>query len=73
MDEDSACLGLPTELSVALAGSNHKTICRFSSPDSQRYEPVWKAIKDLAFKIERGQTAGVFVSLFLHAYALLIF
>ncbi|KAH0537658.1 hypothetical protein FGG08_005571 [Glutinoglossum americanum] len=46
VSKDSACLGLPNEISTPIQ-ANHKTICRFSSADSQRYRPVWKAIKKL--------------------------
>jgi hypothetical protein len=44
---DSACLNLPNEIAVGIAGTNHKSICRFSHADSQKYLPVWRAIKNL--------------------------
>lgn len=47
VDEDSARLNLPNERAIGLAGSDHKTICKFRNANSQRYEPVWKAIRDL--------------------------
>ena len=31
-----------------MAQSNHKMICRFDERDSQKYKPVWMAIKSLA-------------------------
>lgn len=48
MDEDSARLNLPNERAVGVAGSNHMTMCKFNDEKSQRYEPVWKAVKKLA-------------------------
>ena len=47
VDRDSACLNLPNEIAVGVAGANHKSICRFSRADSQKYLPVWRAIKNL--------------------------
>jgi hypothetical protein len=47
VDRDSACLNLPNEIAVGVAGANHISICRFSRADSQKYLPVWRAIKNL--------------------------
>ena len=48
VDEDSARLNLPKERAVGVAGSNHRTMCKFGEADSQRYEPVWKTVRKLA-------------------------
>jgi hypothetical protein len=48
VDENSARLDIPNERAVGVAGSNHRTMCKFGEADSQRYEPVWKAVKQLA-------------------------
>lgn len=48
MDKDSAILRLPNEIAVGVAQSNHKMICKFDERDSQKYKPVWIAIKSLA-------------------------
>jgi hypothetical protein len=47
VDKDSARLNLPNEIAVGIAGANHKSLCRFSHADSQKYLPVWSAIKRL--------------------------
>ena len=47
VDRDSVCLNLPNEIAVGVAGANHISICRFSRADSQKYLPVWRAIKNL--------------------------
>ena len=41
-------LRLPNEIAVGVAQSNHTMICRFDERDSQKYKPVWIAIKSLA-------------------------
>jgi hypothetical protein len=33
---------------VGVAQSNHKMVCKFDERDSQKYKPVWIAIKSLA-------------------------
>jgi hypothetical protein len=48
VDRDSATLRLPNEIAVGVAGSNHRTMCKFDSADSQKYKPVWIAIRNLA-------------------------
>ena len=48
VDENSARLDISNERAVGVAGSNHRTMCKFGEADSQRYEPVWKAVKQLA-------------------------
>ncbi|KAH0367140.1 hypothetical protein KCU65_g4796, partial [Aureobasidium melanogenum] len=47
VDRSSATLNLPNEVAVALDGSNHVTICKFSASDKERYEPVKDAIEEL--------------------------
>ena len=47
VDKDSARLNLSNEIAIGVAGANHKSICKFSSADSQKYLPVWRAIKNL--------------------------
>ena len=47
VDKDSARLNLPNEIAVGVAGANHKSICKFGRADSQKYLPVWRAIKNL--------------------------
>lgn len=37
VDKDSTCLNLPNENAVAVAGTDHKTICKSSDPDGQKY------------------------------------
>jgi hypothetical protein len=48
VDKYSARLGLPNEIAVGIPGANHKTMCRFKDVESQKYLPVWKALKKLA-------------------------
>lgn len=47
VDEDSAVLGFPDEVSIGITG-NHRTMCRFDSIDEQRYRCVWTNIQNLA-------------------------
>lgn len=47
MDKDSACLNLPNEIAVGVAGANHKTMCKFSRPDSQKYILVRDTVAEL--------------------------
>lgn len=35
---------------MQIAGTDHRTICKFASQDSQRYRPVWKAVLELSEK-----------------------
>ena len=48
VDKDSAILRLPNEIAVGVAQSNHKMMCKFDARDSQKYKPVWIAVKSLA-------------------------
>lgn len=41
-------LRLPNEIAVGVAASNHRTMCKFDSPDQQRYKPIWSAIRKIA-------------------------
>ena len=50
-------LRLPNEIAVGVAQSNHKMVCKFDHRDSQKYRPVWVAIKALA---ESALTAGAY-------------
>ncbi|KAI0101579.1 hypothetical protein GGR51DRAFT_529441 [Nemania sp. FL0031] len=51
VDKESACLNLPNEVPVALAGSNHRTMCKFEEAGSQRYRPVLNALRGMAADI----------------------
>jgi hypothetical protein len=46
-------MGLPNEEPLPLAGSNHKTICKFGDAENQRYSPIWDAMEELV-KIALG-------------------
>ena len=59
MDKDSARLGLPNEIAVGVIAADHRTICKFSDKDSQRYRPIWKAIQVLCAKAEEGTASGM--------------
>lgn len=64
VDKDSATLRLPNEMPVGVTSSNHRTMCKFDSADSQKYRPVWIAIRNLAKSAldgtvgERSQPSG---------------
>ena len=47
MDRDSACLNLPNELAIGIAGADHRSICKFANIESQKYEPVRLALDKL--------------------------
>lgn len=47
VDEDSAVLGFPDEVSIGIPG-NHRSMCRFDSINEQRYRCVWTNIQNLA-------------------------
>lgn len=47
VEEDSAVLGFPDEVSIGLSG-NHRTMCRFDSINEQRYRCVWTNIQNWA-------------------------
>ena len=46
-DRDSACLNLPNERAVGIAGANHRTMCKFATSESQKYRPVRAALDAL--------------------------
>ncbi|KAH8647072.1 hypothetical protein BGZ60DRAFT_570501 [Tricladium varicosporioides] len=46
VDRDSATLGLPNERIVPIM-ADHREMCRFSNPESQKYRPVEQAILDM--------------------------
>jgi hypothetical protein len=48
VDKDSACLNLPNEIAVGVAGADHRTVCKFSDMKSQKYKIIWNAMKGLA-------------------------
>lgn len=52
VDKDSAILKLSNEIAMPIQGSNHRDICKFSSIESQRYQPVRTALKGM---IERSK------------------
>jgi hypothetical protein len=45
---DSARLNLMNETAVGIPDSTHVTMCKFNDASSQKYGPVWKAMKELA-------------------------
>ena len=47
MEEQSAVLGFPNEVTIAMHG-NHQTMCRFRSIEEMRYRPVWTNIQNMA-------------------------
>ncbi|KAI0542415.1 hypothetical protein GGR58DRAFT_496969 [Xylaria digitata] len=51
VDKESACLRLPNEVPVGLAGSNHRTLCKFEEAGSQRYRPVINALRGMAAEV----------------------
>jgi hypothetical protein len=51
VDKDSTRLYLPNERFTGVANSNHKTMCKFDVTDSQRYSPVWNAVRDMAQEV----------------------
>ncbi|KAI9855703.1 MAG: hypothetical protein M1813_009665 [Trichoglossum hirsutum] len=44
VDKASAQLGLPNEIAVTIAGADHRTMCRFSDAESQKYSLVKDAL-----------------------------
>jgi hypothetical protein len=48
VDKDSARLGMINEVAIGIAGSDHRSMCKFGDFDSQKYKPVWNAIEELA-------------------------
>lgn len=58
-DKSSARLGLPNEIAIGLAGSNHRTICKFEEAKSQRYRPVWNALKEMARSFVGNISSGI--------------
>ncbi|CZR66344.1 uncharacterized protein PAC_16245 [Phialocephala subalpina] len=47
VDKNSACLNHPNEIAVGIAGANHRSICKFSHGNSEKYSLVWMTIKQL--------------------------
>ncbi|KAL8874708.1 MAG: hypothetical protein Q9198_006845, partial [Flavoplaca austrocitrina] len=50
VDKASAVLNLPNEIATGVPQANHSTICKFEQVDSQKYYPVWHAVKKLCQK-----------------------
>ncbi|KAI5798085.1 hypothetical protein FPQ18DRAFT_321182 [Pyronema domesticum] len=48
VDEEAVSLGLPNEMVVAVMDSDHKSMCKFGNPKSQKYAPVERSMKKLA-------------------------
>ncbi|KAK4454854.1 hypothetical protein QBC34DRAFT_103225 [Podospora aff. communis PSN243] len=55
VDEASAALHVPQEETFALPGSDHRTVCRFSDFENERFSLVGKAVVDLAQKSLHGE------------------
>jgi hypothetical protein len=58
VDKDSALLNLPNEIAVGVAQSNHLMICKFEQQHSQKYKPVWQAVKALAERALIAEVGG---------------
>ncbi|KAN0098199.1 hypothetical protein V8E51_013862 [Hyaloscypha variabilis] len=54
VDKDSASLGITNEVSVPIHGANHRDICKFEYPESQRYKPVRNALQMIISKLEQN-------------------
>ncbi|KAL9046418.1 MAG: hypothetical protein Q9214_000738 [Letrouitia sp. 1 TL-2023] len=66
VDKRSAVLNLANEIALGVPEANHQTICKFDRVDSQRYLPVWRAIRKLSKSaLENNhttfQTAGNYI------------
>ena len=59
VDKDSAVLRLPNEIAVGVAQSNHKMMCKFDDKESQKYKPVWQAIRGLAESVLAAEANSV--------------
>ena len=46
MDRHSARLNLPNEIAVGV-DADHMSVCKFDRAESQKYSPVWRAIKSI--------------------------
>ena len=55
VDEASAALHIPQEQSFALPGSDHRTVCRFSDSENERFSLVGKAVLDIARVAHEGK------------------
>ena len=51
-------LNLPNEIAVGVAQSNHQMICRFEHQHSQKYKPIWQAVKALAERALIAEAGG---------------
>ena len=41
-------LNLANEIATGVPHANHQTICKFEQVDSQRYQPIWRAVRGLS-------------------------
>ncbi|PVH83321.1 hypothetical protein DL98DRAFT_569779 [Cadophora sp. DSE1049] len=55
VEKQSATLDLPNEAPIALNG-NHRTICRFSSENEQRYRTVWSNLQEMITTVIINET-----------------
>jgi hypothetical protein len=47
VDRGSALLNITNEIPTGIAGANHKTVCKFNDIESNKYSPVWRALKGM--------------------------
>ncbi|KAL9593091.1 MAG: hypothetical protein Q9179_006109 [Wetmoreana sp. 5 TL-2023] len=47
VEKDSACLHISNEKLPTPIQATHTTMCKFSDKDSQKYKPVWSAVREL--------------------------
>ncbi|KFY97583.1 hypothetical protein V500_01999 [Pseudogymnoascus sp. VKM F-4518 (FW-2643)] len=61
---ESASLNLPNELALAVPQADHRSLCRFSDIESQKYAPVRRAIRNLVdSSLSVSETAAFGLSL----------
>jgi hypothetical protein len=61
VDEDSAVLGLPNELVIPVS-ADHRSMCRFSTAESQKYRPVEDAIVSVVRTICCKESIGLYLA-----------
>jgi hypothetical protein len=52
VDEESATLGLPNEITIGL-NADHRSMCRFALEDSQTFSAVWRPIREMVNLIRK--------------------
>ncbi|KAK4167842.1 hypothetical protein QBC43DRAFT_192522, partial [Cladorrhinum sp. PSN259] len=57
VDKDSSTMNITQEESIPIEG-NHMDMCRFSRPDDEGFEAVWKAIKRLIPQVDSNQLSN---------------